>query len=129
MRDRMWVSCLACLAGAVTVGLTDLVASEVQPAVALLLGFGALLGFLERRWAWAWGLVLGLSVFWAHALAAVVGYEVPYAVEPNLLATFLALIPAILGSGAGAAVRAGLDRRASPRTSPAADSTRDVEAR
>jgi succinate-acetate transporter protein len=102
MRDKTWVACLLCLAGTVTVGLADLVASEVQVAVALLLLFGGSLGFIAGRWAWVWGLVLGCSVFCAHALAAVCGYQPPYLVQPNLLVTFLAMIPALLGSFVGA---------------------------
>lgn len=102
MHDRTWVACLLCLTGAVTVGAADLIASEVQVAVALLLVFGGLLGFVAGRWAVVWGLVLGCSVFSAHALAAIGGYQPPYQVRPNLLATFLAVIPALLGSLGGA---------------------------
>jgi NO-binding membrane sensor protein with MHYT domain len=97
--------------GAVTVGSADLVVKAVQVPAALLLLFGGALGFTVPRWAWVWGLVLGFSVFTAHALATICGYKPPYQVQPNILASLLALIPAMIGScfgaGLGWAVRKG----------------------
>jgi hypothetical protein len=102
MQDRTWIACLLCLVGAITVGAADLISTEVQVPVALILIFGGTLGFVAGRWAWVWGLVLGSSAFCAHALATIFSYRPPYQVQPNLLATFLAYIPALCASLFGA---------------------------
>ncbi len=102
MHSKTWVAAIVCLVGSIIVGSIDLVATAVQVPVALLLLFGGVLGIITGGWAWAWGLVLGCSVFCAHVLAAACGYKAPYQVQPNIYATFLAVIPAMLGSLCGA---------------------------
>ena len=96
-RTQSWLAPALGLIGGVTVGTVDLCASAVQAPVALLLIFGFALGLFGGRWGWCWALLLGACVFFAHALAALLDYRPPYAVEPTHLATFLALIPAMLG--------------------------------
>lgn len=87
------------------IGWLDLGANEVQPIVALLLVAGGVLGLVTRRGAWLVALVLGLGVPAVHAVLWVVGRPQP---EPDVppLAVLIAMIPAALGVGAGAAVRA-----------------------
>lgn len=106
-------------------GAADLVASEVQVPVALLLLFGGALGFVAGKWAWVWGLVLGCSVFCAHGLAAIRGYQPPYQVQPNLLVTLLAVIPAMLGSLMGAGLSLVI-RQSRPAGNQAATPNRGV---
>ena len=84
------------------IGYLDLHADEVQGIVLLLITFSVIVGLYMPRLSWLTGLLLGSSVFAAHGLLAILGYEQPYPVEPNLFAAFLALIPAFIGAFAGA---------------------------
>jgi hypothetical protein len=86
------------------VGYTDLRAEEVQPVVLLLGSFAALLGAAFPDGAWRRGLLLGLSVPLAHVIAQLTGTVLPYPV-PHLSDTFLALIPALVGSYVGVGLR------------------------
>lgn len=86
------------------IGYGDYYASEVQGSVLLLLLFPFGLALTEPRGAWRWGLLVGLGVPCAHLLGLALRLPPPYPVQPNVLATFLALIPALLGAGIGALV-------------------------
>ena len=86
------------------VGYTDLRAEEVQPAALLLLSFAAILGAAYPEQAWRRGLLLGLSVPFAHVVAQATGTVLPYPV-PHFADTFLALIPAMVGTYLGVGVR------------------------
>lgn len=88
----------------------------VQPTVASLLLFSGTLTWLDPRRAVLWSLVLGLSIPVAHALARVRGTALPYDVD-GYASTFLALLPAGLGSAAGFALRRTLGPRS--RSNPA----------
>ncbi len=99
-----WCAALAVGFGAAA-GLVDLTQSEVQPAALLVLVLTFLLGFAQPQRAWAWALIIGSSILFAHLLAALAGYKPPYPVEPNVFATLLALIPAFIGAYSGAAIR------------------------
>lgn len=99
----------ACLIAAVAAGsftgYVDLHNSEVQPAVALLLGSALLLSVAQPRLAWLVALLLGLSIPVAHLWATTTGFLPPY--PTTLPATFLALIPAFLGALLGIGIRKG----------------------
>jgi hypothetical protein len=95
---------LVTLALGTLVGYTDLRAEEVQPAVLLLLSFGVLMGAAYPEGAWRRALMLGLSVPLAHVISHYTGRALPYPV-PRFADTFLALIPAFIGSYIGVALR------------------------
>jgi hypothetical protein len=120
VRDR--ASERACLAlavvGGAVVGLVDLVATEVWPALLGMLLFGVGLGFLRPRLVCVWAAIIGFSVPLAHLLAGVVGYRLPYAVVPNRWATVLALIPAAVATLLGVAANWVASRISSLRGSP-----------
>ena len=86
------------------VGYTDLRAEEVQPAVLLIGSFAALLGAAYPDGAWRRGLLLGLSVPLAHVVSQLTGTVLPYPL-PSFADTFLALIPALVGSYVGVGLR------------------------
>lgn len=95
---------LVTLALGTLVGFTDLRAEEVQPAVLMIVSFGALLGAAYPEGAWRRALMLGLSVPVAHLVAQYTGRVLPYPV-PHFLDTFLALIPAFVGTYLGVGLR------------------------
>jgi hypothetical protein len=97
--------------GAAVVGWLNLhTTDDVQPVAAALLVFGFGFGLHRPGRAWLYALVLfaavPLSAVWAH----VVSYH-PGVVRPApLYETAVALVPALLGAYAGAAVGWGLRR-------------------
>jgi hypothetical protein len=93
------------LAAALFTGWADVHSVEVQPTVALLLLFSAFLGFARPRHPWRWGLLMGASVPLAYAVLWLAGIAPRAQPEPNVAATLLALIPAMLGAYDGAALR------------------------
>lgn len=75
------------------------------PSVVLIASPSLLFGLLWPRRAWRWGILIGTGVPFWHFAAAALGIHAPYPVEPNLFATFLALIPALAASYLGAGIR------------------------
>ncbi len=108
LKEMQWSSgvcvVLALLLGA-TAGAVDLTQSEVQPTVLLIVVSTCLLGFVRPRLAWAWALVIGSSILAAHLIASLAGYRPRYPVQPNVFATLIALVPALIGAYFGAAAR------------------------
>ena len=88
----------------ILIGLIDTRAKEVQPAVLLFLVAGAGLGALAPRVAVPVGIVLGLGVPIMHAYMRLNHLPLPYAID-SYASAFIALIPATLGTLAGAGVR------------------------
>ena len=82
----------------------DLRSTEVLPAAVGLLVGGAVLGALRPRAWWAWALALAA---WIPAgeplLRLVITAAEPYRFNPGII--LIPPIPALLGAGAGAAVR------------------------
>lgn len=103
MRTVLWLLPLALLASA-GIGWVDTHAEEVQPAALLLLVGTATLCFLDRRHAWLWWLVLGLSIPGAHLVMRALDSALPYEVG-HFAETFLALLPAGAGALLGLGVR------------------------
>ena len=95
---------LVTLALGALVGYTDLRAEEVQPVVLLIVSFAAVLGAAYPDGAWRRALMLGLSVPLAHLISHYTGRALPYPL-PRFADTFLALIPAFVGSYIGVALR------------------------
>ena len=90
------------------IGRVELRADEVQGPVLLVVVWAFILGLAKPKWAWLWAVVIGGSIFAAHAWARAVGYPEPYPPEPNIFAALIALIPAFIGAYAGAGLRWGL---------------------
>jgi hypothetical protein len=90
---------------AVFTGWVELHSDEVQPTVALLLLFTALLAFARPHKPWRWAVLMAAAVPLAYVVAPVLGVTPRSQPEPNLAATLIALIPAFLGAYAGAALR------------------------
>ena len=86
------------------VGYTDLRTEEVQPVVLMIVTFGAVMGAAYPDGAWRRALMLGLSVPLAHLVAQYTGRVLPYPI-PRFADTFLALIPAFVGTYVGVALR------------------------
>jgi hypothetical protein len=86
------------------IGLVDRRAEEVQPAVLLFLLSGAVLGALSPRLAIPTGILLGLGVPIIHAWVRLNELTLPYAMD-SYASSFIALIPATVGTLAGAWAR------------------------
>jgi hypothetical protein len=86
-------------------GYVDTHNDEVQATVLVLVVGMAITGFAFPKWSWLAALVAGSCILFAHLIARALGIPPLYPVEPNVLASLLALIPAMLGALAGAAVR------------------------
>jgi NO-binding membrane sensor protein with MHYT domain len=99
---------LAILLGAIA-GYVDLQEEEVQMPALLIISFAFFLGFARPRTAWAWGLVIGLSIPAAHLIARMIGYKPPYPV--SLPTTFLPVAFALAGAYAGVAMKKLILRR------------------
>jgi len=97
---------LAAICGAV-IGVLDFsssASSDVQPVVILILLFSGFFGLVRPRRAWLWALLVGGGVPVAHLAGPALGMTAEYPVEPGRWITLLALVPALLGAAAGAAV-------------------------
>jgi hypothetical protein len=95
---------IAALILGMSIGWLDLHVEEVQWSVLLLLVLGAVLGYMCARFAWLWALVIGLCIPVAHLLGRLAGVY-PIIPPSSFGWTFLALVPAFLGTYAGALVR------------------------
>jgi hypothetical protein len=89
-------------------GWLDVHGQSVQVPALFLFVTGALLAAANPDGAWRRALMLGLSVPLAHLIGQVTGIVMPHAVESYSVA-FLALVPAMAGSAAGAAARRARD--------------------
>ena len=100
-RAPLWLIVLLCLIVAPLIGWLDFHASEVQPAVALLLVASAVIAWLQPRYAWIVALMLGLSIIETHFVAEAMG-KAPVTPSTPRIGALLALIPASIGAAAGA---------------------------
>jgi hypothetical protein len=85
-------------------GYVDLRMAEVHTPALLLMSFACLLGAMHPNGAWRRALMLGLSVPLAHVIAHLTGATLPYRLDDST-SSFLALIPAFLGSYLGVGMR------------------------
>lgn len=99
------IFCVAAIVAGLFISWIDVHATEVQPAVLMLLVFGAALGFARSRSAWRWAIVLGLSLFLGDMILPAFGVVPIDPVQPNALATLIGLIPAFIGTYAGVVAR------------------------
>ena len=92
---------LAILASILT-GWVSLNTNEVQPAVIVIGVSCFLLGVAVPRLALLWAAIVGLGVFGGYALAGLLGIAVKAPPEPNIWASLIALVPALVASLLGA---------------------------
>jgi hypothetical protein len=86
-------------------GYVDQHNDEVQATVLVLVVGMVVVGFLSPRWSWLAGLIAGFCILAAALIARALGLPQLYPVQPNVFATLLALIPAMIGAVAGAMIR------------------------
>jgi hypothetical protein len=103
-RRSAGLSLLAFAMGLLT-GYIDFHATEVQATVGVLLIFTFIFGFASPRQTWRWALCIGIGVPLLHILNSLLRLPPPYPVEPNILGTFIALIPAFIGAYCGVFAR------------------------
>jgi len=89
-----------------SVGWLDFHATEVQPAVFLILVITAGLSFAAPNSAWLWALIMGLSVEGTYLVALSAGLDPQFPTPPA--AGLLALIPAAIGAACGRGARVAL---------------------
>ena len=71
-----------------------------------ILILGAALGFAAPRGAWRLATLVGLAVPVSQAIAHLAGMRVPYANDwSDILTSFVALVPAFIGTYLGVALR------------------------
>ena len=102
-RDATIVGLAVASAGAI--GTLDFHASEVQPAVALLLLSSAALAYAAPARGWVVALILGVSVQATHLIADALGIAQRYPMQPRW-SGLLALVPSTIGAVVGAAIGA-----------------------
>lgn len=110
-RLNLTLSLLLAAAFGTLIGWIDLKSAEVQPVVLLILISTAILGFVQPQRAWLSALMIGGSILAAHLIGPLVGVNPPYVVEPNGLATLMALIPAFIGAYIGAFISWSVPKR------------------
>jgi hypothetical protein len=98
-----WLTAVAL--GAVA-GYIDLIAEEVFITALLLLSCGMALGLWKPARGWLAGIALGAAIPAAHLLARATHFRVAY--DASIAATFLALIPAVVGGAGGSFMRIAL---------------------
>jgi hypothetical protein len=108
----LWVIVLLCVLVAPAIGWLDFHATEVQPAVLLLLVFSAAIAYLQPRYARVVALMLGLSIVETYFVAEAMG-KTPAAPMVPRYGGLVALIPASIGAAAGAVL--GVGRRSASR--------------
>ncbi len=88
------------------VGYLNTHTDETGILVGSILILGAALGFTAPRGAWRLAILVGLAVPASQAIAHLVGLRVPYANDwPDILTSFVALVPALIGTYLGVAGR------------------------
>lgn len=115
MRKQPWAWYLVAGGIGLLLGYVDthLQGDDNLPSVVMILIPAFVFGALQPRQAWRWGLLIGLGVPACHIGGLLIGYHPPYPVEPSVLITFIALIPAMIGAYFGALVRMLVARPAS----------------
>ena len=71
------------------------------PMVLIIVTVTFLFGVIQPKYAWHWALIIGLGIPAAHLIGRAFGYSPPFPVEPNVLITLIALIPAFIGAYLG----------------------------
>jgi hypothetical protein len=109
LRPQLWHYLLALFLGLV-IGWIDIRSVEVQPTVLLLIVFGMFLGFAQPSHAWRWALILAIWIPLGGFAAQVVGLQTPAPAEPGVIGSFIAFIPAFIGTYGGVLVNRASSR-------------------
>ena len=94
----------AALTGAVIGGWLALNLTDLFPVIAFIVIAGVVIGLIWTEQSWVYGLILGLSVPLAYLLAPYLGY-VRSGAQPNIWATFITVMPGVLGTASGVMLR------------------------
>ena len=89
--------------------LVDLHNNEPQGAALVLVVGGILLGTIWPAGAWRWAVILGLSIFVGDPIGVKLGAQPPWPEQGINPGSLVALVPAFIGTYAGAGVRMLLD--------------------
>ena len=114
---RDWVCAAAAVAVGVFAGVVDFHNNEPQPAAAVLLVLGAMLGFARPRHAWRWGVIAAVGIPAVYLIGRAIGCKPADSLHPNIFGSLVAVIPALIGVYGGVLVRkvfgstGGLDSR------------------
>ena len=100
-----WPCAGAALAVGFFAGLIDFHSHEPQAAAGVLLVLGSLLGFARPTRMWRWGVIIALGIPAVYLAGRAMGYTAASWPQPNIFASLLALIPAMIGVYGGAIVR------------------------
>ncbi len=100
-----WLCAGAAMAVGIFAGLVDFHNNEPQAAAGVLLALGSLLGFARPHRAWRWGAITALGIPGVYLAGRALGYKPVGWPQPNIFASLLALIPAMIGVYGGVIVR------------------------
>lgn len=100
---------LALFAGAVS-GYLAWASNEMLPVIGSLLIFGFAFGVWKVRVGWICSIVVALGVPAFYLISEALGLPSRWPPQPNISATFIALIPAVLGAAVGSGFRWALDQ-------------------
>lgn len=92
--------------------------NEVQATVLVLLVCSFVIGAIRPKGAWRWALAVGLGVPLCHIFGKWFGLNSQYPVKPNDMASFIAVVPAFIGSYFGAFVRIAVSLPGDPPGRP-----------
>jgi hypothetical protein len=81
---------------------------EVQAAVLVLLVGGVAIGLVGTRRRWIAAVILGLSIVISHPIANVFHLGSDFAQTAPNLGMLIALVPALIGTAVGVAIRSGM---------------------
>jgi len=106
-KERMydWICFGAAVAVGAFAGQVDFHNDEPQAAVMVLLVLGSMLGFARPRHAWRWGIIAALGIPATYLIGRALGHRPVYWPQPNICATLIAIIPAVIGAYFGVLVR------------------------
>ena len=84
-------------------GYINMTSTENLPPMLCILVFPCLVGLIEARSAWRWGLVIGLSIMLSQFFALAINYKILDAPRFPITLAIL-VIPALVAAYAGALV-------------------------
>jgi hypothetical protein len=100
MRPQLWHYLFALFLGLV-IGWLDIRSVEAQPTVLLLVVCGLFLGFSQPTHAWRWALLLAVWIPLGGFAALAIGLRTPAPDEPGVIGSFIAFVPAFIGTYVG----------------------------
>jgi len=112
-KERMydWIGAGAAVTVGLFAGQVDFHNDEPQAAVLVLLVPGSMPGFARPRRAWRWGIIAALGIPATYLIGRALGHRPVYWPQPNICATLIAIIPALIGAYAGVLARKVFGRK------------------